>query len=167
MDFRVVNTSIKVPCMETQLLMMIVHHAGVEQWDKLKYVADFLRLLRLEAHRLDWNYISETSKSKGFHRLIMESLGLIREITGEDYLKYSPDSGHENYPDAQLMKNIIDHWENGRPVLKTKSWRIFKYNIRYRDRWKDKINIIFGHLAYLTEWQLLWQKFVWYRKKSF
>lgn len=165
MEFRVLNTSIRVPCMETQLLMMIVHHAGVEQWDKLKYVADFVRLLRLEAHRLDWNYISEIAKSKGFYRLLMESLGLVREITGEDYLKYSQDSDREIYPDAQLMKNIIDYWENERPVPKTKSWRIFKYNVRYRDRWKDKINIIFAHLSYLTEWQLIWYKFVWYNKK--
>ena len=166
-DFHVLSDTIKIPCMENQLLMMVVHHAGIEQWDKLKYVADFVRLLRLEAHRLNWNYITKTSQAKGFHRLVMEALGVVREITGEDYLKYSPALNQNIYPDKELMNNIVRHWENERPVLKTKSWRIFKYNFQYRDSWKDKMNIILAHLSYLTEWQLIWHKFVWYNKKRF
>lgn len=164
MDFHVLNKTIRVPRMENQLLMMVVHHGGVEQWDKLKYIADFVRLLRKSAHQLDWNYIIKTSQAKGFYRLLMEAMGLIREITGEDFFKYSSVFYNEIYPDKQLLKTIISHWEDKRPVLKTKSWQIFVFNIRYRDRWKDKINIILGHLSYLTQWQLIWHKFIWYNK---
>ena len=166
-DFHVSNKIIRVPRIENQLLMMVIHHGGIEQWDKLKYVADFVRLLRKSAHELDWIYIIKTSQAKGFYRLLMEAMGLVREITGEDFFKHTSVPNNEIYPDKQLLNTIISHWENERPVLKTKSWRIFVFNIRYRDRWKDKIDIILGHLSYLTQWQLIWHKFIWYNKNPF
>ena len=167
MDFSMSNATIRVPKIENQLLMMLIHHAGVEQWDKLKYLADFVRLLRKYADKLDWNYVTKTASSKGFNRLLNESLGLIREITGEDYLSYTAVKDANRYPDEHLLSDIIDHWENGRPVLKSKSWRIFAYNVKYRDNLKVRLQIVLAHLSYLTQWQLLWQKFIWYRKFRF
>lgn len=166
-DFPLLKSSIKIPCIENQLLMMIIHHGGIEQWDKLKYAADFERILRKHAVTMDWDYIITVTKSKGFYYLMMESLGLITKLTGENYLKYSPADDSRIYPDNKFLDDIIRHWENERPVRKSKSWRIFKYNIKYRDRWEDKINIIFAHLSYLTQWQLIWHKLVWYNRRRY
>ena len=165
MDFPLLNTSVEVPNMENQLLMMLVHHAGIEQWDKLKYVADFIRLLRNEAENLDWDYITKTAKAKGFYRLLMESLGMVTVFTGENYLKYSPVNHSAVYPDKKLLAATIAHWENERPTLKSKSWRIFIFNFKYRDDWKIKVDILLAHLSYLTQWQLIWHKFLWYNRK--
>jgi hypothetical protein len=166
-NFHVLNKIIRVPRIENQLLMMVIHHGGIEQWDKLKYVADFVRLLRKSAHELDWIYIIKTCQAKGFYRLLMEALGLVREITGEDFFKHTPVLNNKIYPDKQLLNSIISHWENERPILKTKSWRIFLFNIRYRDGWRVRMNIVLGHLSYLTQWQLIWYKFIWYNKNPF
>ncbi|MNL57054.1 hypothetical protein D3C87_1805890 [compost metagenome] len=71
----------------------------------------------------------------------------------------------ESYPSEGFLKDILAHWENERPSLKTKTWRIFLYNIKYRDKWSDKLSIVAAHLGYLTHWKLLWHKISWYRSQ--
>jgi len=164
-NFPLLNNSVKVPRMENQLLMMLVHHAGIEQWDKLKYVADFIRLLRKEGETLDWNYVTKIAVAKGFYRLLMESLGLASTLTGENYLKYSPVNDSRFYPNKRLLDTILGHWESERPVVRSKSWRIFVFNMKYRDTWKIKANILTAHLSYLMQWRLIWHKFLWYNRK--
>ncbi|WP_161597063.1 nucleotidyltransferase domain-containing protein [Dyadobacter flavalbus] len=165
-EFSMSGALVKIPGMENQLLMMMIHHGGVEQWDKLKYMADFIRLLRLYADKLDWNYISETARKKGFNRLLLESLNAVNIITAEDYLKYlNPEAPFS--PSASFFRNMISHWENERPAIKTKSWRILLYNLQYRDNWKIRFSIIAAHLLYISNLQLIWHKIIWYRKNRF
>ncbi|GGB99807.1 nucleotidyltransferase domain-containing protein [Dyadobacter sediminis] len=165
-EFSISGALVSIPKMENQLLMMLIHHGGVEQWDKLKYMADFIRLLRLYADKLDWNYIAETARKKGFKRLLLESLNAVTIITAEDYLKYlNPKAPFS--PSASFFRNMITHWENERPVIKTKSWRILLYNLKYRDNWKSRFSIIAAHLSYISNLQLIWHKMIWYRKNRF
>ncbi|OJV16577.1 MAG: hypothetical protein BGO21_27255 [Dyadobacter sp. 50-39] len=162
-QFDMMGKAVKVPCMEVQLLMMVIHHGGVEQWDKLKYVADFVRLLDKTADSLDWAYISRVTREKGFHKLLLESLGVASCLSGRDYLGLAGEPG--SYPSEAFLNEILTHWENERPSLKTKTWRIFLYNVKYRDKWSDKLSIVAAHIGYLTHWKLLWHKIGWYRNR--
>ncbi|WP_353721456.1 nucleotidyltransferase family protein [Dyadobacter sp. 676] len=161
--FDMMGRQILVPKMENQLIMMVIHHGGVEQWDKLKYMADFVRLLDKSADQLDWGYINRVSSAKGFNKLLLQSLGVAGCLTGRDYLRHATVSA--DYPSPGFLRDMLMHWEDERPSLKTKTWRIFFYNIKYRDKWSDKLSIIAAHIGYLTRWRLLWHKMVWYRKK--
>jgi hypothetical protein len=162
--FNMMGKSVLVPDMEIQLIMMVIHHGGVEQWDKLKYMADLVRLLDKSADSMDWEYINRLTKAKGFNKLLLESLGVAGYLSGRDYLRYADMPG--NYPSDGFLKDMLTHWENERPSLKTKTWRIFLYNIKYRDKWSDKLSIVAAHLDYLTHWKLLRHKFSWYRNRS-
>ncbi|MCE7066845.1 nucleotidyltransferase family protein [Dyadobacter sp. CY326] len=159
------GSTIQIPNMENQLLMMVIHHGGVEQWDKLKYMADFVRLLSRHAETMDWAYIQSVTKRKGFNRLLMESLGMAYLLTGEKI--FSLETNVAAFPSERFRDAILSHWENERPALKSKSWRIFLYNMRVRDNLKVKLSILAAHLSYLTNWQLLWHKALWYKKHRF
>lgn len=163
--FAVQNESIEIPRIENQLILMVIHHAGVEQWDKLKFMADFVRILRKFSHEMDWQYITNVTQKKGFHRLLMETLGLVRVLTGEDYSQFCGGDAKKQYPSGGLTKQVFDHWENRRPKPTTKSWQIFYFNMVYRDRLSDKLGILFKHIAYLLEWRLLVPKARWYNRK--
>jgi hypothetical protein len=165
-EFKISGTSVKIPKIENQLLMMIIHHGGVEQWDKLKYMADFVRLLRLYADKLDWQYIVETAQKKGFKRLLLESLNAVNIIAGENYFSYL-NLKTSFSPSDSFIQDVITHWENERPVIKTKSWRILLYNLKYRDNWKIRFSIIAAHVSYISNWQLIRHKLIWYRKNRF
>lgn len=162
-EFTMMGKPVLVPAMETQLIMMVIHHGGVEQWDKLKYMADFVRLLDKSADSMDWAYVNTITAAKGFNKLLLESLGVAGYLAGRDYLRCAGAS--EDYPSESFLKDILTHWENERPSLKSKTWRIFLYNIKYRDKWSDKLSIVAAHLGYLAHWRLLWHKISWYRNK--
>ncbi|KAA0989418.1 nucleotidyltransferase domain-containing protein [Dyadobacter aurulentus] len=165
-EYEIMGTPMRIPKMENQFLMMLVHHAGVEQWDKLKYMADFIRLLRLSADSLDWGYITSTARSKGFYNIVMESLGVASVFTGQDYTKWADPSQSKKYPSEPFLSDILMHWEDERASVKTKSLRILSYNLQYRDNLKTKSAILGAHIEYMTHWRLLWNKWVWYRGKA-
>lgn len=165
MSFKISGDTVLVPNIENQLLMMIVHHAGVEQWDKLKFMADFVRLLRKFGQELDWAYVINVTKDKGFYKLFLESLGLVYVFTGENYLHFCGDNLEKQYPTQKFLDSVLVHWENKREKPLTKSWQIFYFNMIYRDRLSDKLSILFSHLAYLLEWRLIIPKARWYRRQ--
>ncbi|MCF2502938.1 nucleotidyltransferase family protein [Dyadobacter sp. CY107] len=156
------GSSVQIPGMENQLLMMVIHHGGVEQWDKLKYMADFVRLLRKHSNTMDWAHIQDVSTRKGFNRLLNESLGMVRLLTGEGFAS-NDSSNASTLPSDNFSNAILQHWENERPALKSKSWRIFLYNMRHRDSLAVKFSILLAHLRYLTNFRLLWHKALWYK----
>jgi hypothetical protein len=166
MIFEVSGEKITVPSISNQLLMMLVHHAGVEQWDKLKYVGDFVRILRKFSDKIDWPYVTNVAREKGFYRLLKESIGLVRVLTGEDFGHFLNDSAISQFPSERFLRTVVMHWENKRLKPMTKSWRIFYFNMIYRDRPGDRVKILFKHLAYLLEWRLLIPKAQWYYRKG-
>lgn len=166
MNFSVSGTILRVPSPENQLLMMLIHHGGVEQWDKLKYMADLVRLLRKFSGQLNWDYIIGVARKKGFYEILLESLGLVRMFSGENYLHFIGENIDNQYPTQGFYNKVISHWENTRTKPVTKSWRIFYFNMIYRDRLSDKLSILFSHLAYLLEWRLIIPKARWYQRKS-
>jgi hypothetical protein len=165
-SFEISGDLLQVPSVENQLLMMIIHHAGVEQWDKLKFMGDLVRILRKFSAGMNWNYISDTTRKKGFYKLLLESLGLVYVFTGENYLHFCGDNLEMKYPSKKFLNKVLIHWENKRDRPVTKSWQIFYFNMIYRDRLSDKLSILFSHLAYLFEWKLILTKARWYRGRS-
>jgi len=165
MSVEISNTALEVPSVENQLLMMIIHHGGVEQWDKLKYMADLVRILRKFGKDMDWSYVISVTKRKGFHNLLLESLGLVNIFTGENYLIHCGKNLEKQYPSSKFYERVVIHWENTRIKPVTKSWQIFSFNMIYRDRLSDKLSILFSHIAYILEWRLIIPKARWYRKQ--
>jgi hypothetical protein len=163
-EFKILGKTVFVPRMENQFIMMLVHHAGVEQWDKLKYIADFVRLLGLHSPDLDWHYISDVASRKGFRYLLLQSLGAAQLLTGQQYVRLVEENHENQYPSASFMEKIIGYWEDERKPLKTKSLRILKFNLKYRDSRKVKWQILVGHLKYFTHWRLIWYKWLWYKR---
>jgi hypothetical protein len=166
MPFQLLGLEIEVPAVENQLLMMIVHHAGVEQWDKLKYLADFVRLLRKFSASLDWPYVTQVARAQGFYKLLLQSLGLVRVVTGEDYSRYVGEDLLESYPSEKFKRETFGHWERLRAKPMTKSWRIFYFNMLYRDNLRTKLRILAGHAGYWIGWRLLVPKAKWYFNKK-
>ncbi|WP_031525666.1 nucleotidyltransferase domain-containing protein, partial [Dyadobacter crusticola] len=162
---QIMGKKVNVPGMEHQLIMMLIHHAGIEQWDKLKYMADFVRLLRRYSTTLDWAYVSNVARSKGFYKLLLESLGAAQLFTGIQYVRLVDANQEAKYPTPEFMKNVVSHWEEERDTLSTKTLRILVYNLKYRDNWNVKWNILAGHLSYLFHWRLIWHKWIWHKRR--
>ncbi|KQS33663.1 nucleotidyltransferase family protein [Dyadobacter sp. Leaf189] len=162
---QIMGKTVNVPVLENQLIMMLVHHVGIEQWDKLKYMADFVRLLKQYSATLDWAYISRIARHKGFFNLLLESLGAAQMLTGIQYVRLVDPTGNAEYPSAGFMQDIVSHWEDERDTLKTKTFRILAYNLKYRDNWKVKLRILSGHLGYLVHWRLIWHKWIWHKNR--
>lgn len=157
---------LEIPRMENQLLLMIIHHAGIEQWGKLKYVADFVRLLRKFSSQLDWAYITRVAKEKGFLRLLLESIGMVKALTGENYFPYlegTPDS-YAHYPNEKFLRDIQYAWGNIQQKPLTKSWQILSFNLKFRDSNSYRLKILFKHLTYMMNVKLLFYKAKWYAK---
>lgn len=165
-SFPVLHASLLVPSVDNQLLMMIVHHAGVEQWDKLKYMTDLVLLLRKFSKVINWQEVVQVSKNKGFYRLLLESLGLVKLLTGENYLQCCETGLENKYPSKVFSEKVFKHWENKRTKPTTKSWQIFYFNMLYRDRLSDRLAIAWSHLAYLLEWRLIIPKIRWYNRRA-
>jgi len=115
-DYQIGNNTLKVPAPEHQLLMMIIHHAGVEQWDKLKYIGDLVRLLDLYAAKMDWSYVRKLAAYRGFENLITNALGLASLLTGLDYNQYAGTSRSLTW-ESPFVKEIMQHW----PFARTSS----------------------------------------------
>lgn len=162
----ILNSKIQVPSLEYQLLMMIIHHVGVEQLDKLKFMTDLVLILRKFASQMDWSIIDDISKSQGFNRLLLESIGLVKVITGEDYFKYLKISSF-NFPSSNFQQSVLRNWQEGRVNPVTKSWQLFYFNMKYRDNYKIRLKILSKHILYIFNWKLLIPKLQWYNKNRF
>ncbi|WP_229247906.1 nucleotidyltransferase family protein [Dyadobacter sandarakinus] len=165
-SFKMMQRTVNVPNMENQLLMMVVHHGGVEQWDKLKYLGDFVRLLRKFAPQLDWAFIEAAARSGSFYGLLVQSLELVKVVSGENYVSYLGPSA-DQLRSAAFITSTVGHWENARPAPQTKTWQIFSFNFKYRDGWECRLSLVKAHISYFLHWRLLVAKWKWYRKNCF
>lgn len=155
-EYRLMGSIIHLPRPEHQLILMIIHHGGIEQWDKLKYVADLLFFLKKHSENLDWPYVERLSREKGVFILLSTGLSLLRTINSDVLI---PEVFQRK---LNFLDEIYVHWEKGREAPLTKSIQILKYNLKFRDRQSDRLNILAGHVSYLSNLRLLWSKVKWY-----
>lgn len=157
-EHQLMGVTVHLPRPEHQLILMIIHHGGIEQWDKLKYVADLLFFLKRHTEDLDWAYVEKLSKKKGVFKLLSTGLTLVGTINSSINFPQSFRCKLEKLP----LDTIYQHWEEGREAQLTKSVQILKYNLRYRDRPIDRLKILAGHIVYLSSFRLLASKVKWY-----
>ncbi len=151
-----------IPRREYQFLMIIIHHGLIEQWARLKYLADLVFFLRKESADLDWDFIWSESQKKGLRKMLLLGLYLAERFSGQSYT-HAPVSFEtlKGYPFSALLKA----WEEGESKSTTKSARIFSYSFRYKQGLRHKAALLSAHFSYLTEWKLLWHKARWYSRK--
>lgn len=155
-EHQLMGYPIRLPRPEHQLILMIIHHGGIEQWDKLKYIADLLFFLKKHSENLDWIYIERLARKKGIFTLLSTGLSLANTINSSTYI---PEVFGRK---LNSLDEIYEHWEKGREAPLTKSIQILKYNLKFRDRPSDRLKIMAGHLSYLSNFRLLWSKVRWY-----
>ncbi|GHB56398.1 nucleotidyltransferase domain-containing protein [Persicitalea jodogahamensis] len=158
----IAGKTIRVPRAENQFLMMIVHHVGIEELDKLKYGMDLVMLLRKVGDALDWDYIFSKSREKGFFRLVTMGLQVARMLDKRITFPVSVHSKIENVENSEFIMSALKHWEDTRHKPLTKSWRIVLHQLKYRDRWTDRWHILKAHGRYITQFNLLYHKARWY-----
>lgn len=151
-----------VPRPENQLLLMIIHHVGIEEMDKLKYGFDLVMLLRKNQASLDWGYIFTQAENKGFLQMLHFGLHIAQLL--DTALKLPESVYWQGNEKARLkfIRDTFEHWESSRSKPLTKSWRIVSHQFKYRDRWKDKWAILLAHAEYATKFNLLYHKARWY-----
>lgn len=158
----VAGMSLLVPRAENQFLLMIVHHVGIEELDKLKYGMDLVMLLRKVGTRLDWDYVFCKAREKGFLRMVTMGLQVAQMLDSRITFPESVQSVMEKTDNSNFIKNTLKLWEDTRAKPLTKSWRIVLHQLKYRDRRADKWHILQAHASYATQFNLLYHKARWY-----
>ncbi len=156
------GVAMRVPRSENQLLLMIIHHVGIEELDKLKYGVDLMMLLRKVGTRLDWDYVFSKAEEKGFRRMVTMGLQVVQKLDAEITFPKSVQIMLAASDNGRFITNALSHWEHTRPKPRTKSWQIVRHQLKYRDRWLDRGNMLRAHLDYFTKIGLLYHKARWY-----
>ncbi|WAC09720.1 nucleotidyltransferase family protein [Dyadobacter pollutisoli] len=145
---------------EYQFLILLVHHGGKEQWKKLKYIADLAAYMFRYGHLTDWEKVTALAKEKGIYSLLTWSLGILKALC----LPWK-----KEWPQQIVsveVTSLIKQWETAPRLPSNSTWPYFKHGLAIHDGFKHKSALIFEHLKYFSEWQLLWHKAAWYKKKQ-
>lgn len=161
-EHSVAGMTMRVPRAENQFLLMIVHHVGIEELDKLKYGMDLVMLLRKDGARLDWDYVFSKAREKGFGRMVTMALRIAQMLDARITFPEAVRLEMDEVENGEFIKSTLQHWEDTRAKPLTKSWRIVLHQLKHRDRWTDKWRILQAHARYATQFNLLYHKARWY-----
>lgn len=161
-EHSVAGMTMRVPRAENQFLLMVVHHVGIEELDKLKYGMDLVMLLRKVGAVLDWDYIIFKAREKGFLRMVIMGLRVAQMLDARIIFPASVQTEMVKLDNTPFIRNALRHWEDTRAKPLTKSWQIVRHQLKHRDRWADKWRILQAHASYATQFNLLYHKARWY-----
>lgn len=159
-EYNVQGTKLSAFQNEYQLLLLIVHHGGKEEWCKLKYIADLAAYLIRYGDTTDWKRVEKISKEKGIFKLVMKSLGLIKAF-GMPW--------KESWPvvtSDQDIQPYINRWMSMPDLATNSTWPYFIHGLTIRDGLKHKAKVLWGHLSYFVEFPLLATKIKWYKNNK-
>lgn len=145
---------------EYQFLMLLVHHGGKEQWKKMKYMADLAAYMFRYGHLTDWEKVAALAREKGIYKLVTWSLGIFRGL-GVPWKQEWP---QQIAPVEATL--LLKEWEAAPKHPANSTWPYFKHGFAIHDGLKHKFALVVAHLKYFSEWQLLWHKAAWYKKKQ-
>ncbi|SEI42493.1 Uncharacterised nucleotidyltransferase [Dyadobacter sp. SG02] len=157
-DFTFLGSSIHAFQREYQVLMLLVHHGGKEEWSKLKYVADFAAYMRKFGSVTDWDKVTEIAKQKGIFTLLAQSTGLLRAL-GMEWKKEWP-----LFETNSLSGSYLQNWEVRKKDPSNSTWPYFKHGLSIHDGIKHRTRLVVSHFQYFTEFQLIWSKFRYKRR---
>ncbi len=144
---------------EYQLLLLLLHHAGKERWDKLKYVADFVAYLHRYADATDWKLVVKLAQEKGMTGLLMRAIGMVNTLL----------PGHSFAVPVRSEISISDHlkkWDAMEELPENSTWPYFVHALRERDGLSYRLKILRSHLSYFSEYSLLRKKMSWYKQNA-
>jgi hypothetical protein len=154
------GTELNVFEKEYQFLILLVHHGGKEQWKKLKYIADLAAYMFRYGHVTEWEKVARLAKAKGIYTLVTWSLGIFRGL-GVPWKKEWP---------QQIVPvettSLLNQWEAAPQLPANSTWPYFKHGFAIHDGFKHKTALVWAHLKYFSELELLWHKAAWYKKKQ-
>ncbi|TDB61144.1 nucleotidyltransferase domain-containing protein [Arundinibacter roseus] len=145
---------------EYQLLLLIMHHGGKENWAKLKYVADLAAYMKRYGAATNWPLVKRLAEKKGLWKLVRQSLGLLKALG----MPWS-----DAWPEVEavsLKATILKNWEEMPPDPKNSTWMYLKQAITIREHTADQWEVAKAHLRYMSELKLLLHKSRWYAGKS-
>ncbi|HEV7378674.1 MAG TPA: nucleotidyltransferase family protein, partial [Dyadobacter sp.] len=157
-EYQIRNIRIDAFTNEYQFLLLVVHHGGKEQWSRLKYIADFAAFMTRWGCTIDWNLTANLAREKGIYTLLVQSLGLLKALglPWKDAWQIKP----EEVDTASFVKT----WEEMPPAASNSSWPYFVHGMSVHDGIVHKSKVLFKHLKYLTEVNLLIDKARWYKR---
>ncbi|CAG4991948.1 hypothetical protein DYBT9275_00861 [Dyadobacter sp. CECT 9275] len=162
-SYRIRDSVIRGFTNEYQLLLLLVHHSGKEEWEKLKYIADFARYMKKYGADTDWPLVFELAKRKGIYWLLQSGFEILQALGLEWRAEWPAIDQRGAW---ELPGKLVDHWEAMPPQKANSTWAYFKNGIRSRDGFYHRRKVLQAHLKYFSEWSLLWQKTKWYGKNG-
>ncbi len=145
---------------EYQLLLLIMHHGGKEEWLKLKYLADLAAYLNRYGDNTNWTLVEELASQKGMLKLVWQGLGMLRGM-GMEW----KDGWPETTP-VPIHQELLHKWERMPKAASNSSLSYFFHTLTMRDTFRQKLRIGISHLNYAFEFKLLYHKLLWYTKYS-
>jgi|GEM_PF-2132754 hypothetical protein len=144
---------------EYQLLLLLLHHAGKEQWAKLKYLADLTAYLYRYADTTDWDLVLSLAAQRGMKGLLQHSLAMINTLIVNHSFAI-PEKSKRN------MGDFLQKWDKMEELPENSTWPYFVHAMRERDGITHRFKVVRSHIQYFTEFNLLKEKMLWYRQKG-
>lgn len=154
-DGKIQNRSLKVLTPAANLLLVIMHHGGKDQYMKLKDILDIALIIRKHKD-VDWEWLLKKAEKFKVKKLVFLGIRLASEITG---IMVPPEISEQvsNASLAGLIKSRLrridapeENWYTSGDELK--GWL---FNIRAREGFKTKM-----HLSYYSIRKILLPKMV-------
>jgi hypothetical protein len=142
---------------EYQLLLLLLHHAGKERWDKLKYVADFTAYLHRYADSTDWELVFSLARQKGMMGILQHSMGMINTLIANHSFAIPERSRH-------TVSEFLQKWDKMEELPDNSTWPYFLHSLQVRDGFTHRLKVLRSHVSYFSELTLLKEKMRWYRK---
>jgi len=143
---------------EYQLLLLIMHHGGKEEWLKLKYLTDLAAYLNRHGKVTDWQLVEKLASRKGILKQVWQGLGMLRGL-GMPW--------NNSWPDVMPVSvnpELLQKWETMPRAVMNSSLAYFYHTLATRDTFWQKVSVAISHLHYLFELNLLYRKFLWYTR---
>ncbi len=154
------NESVRCFSNEYQLLLLIMHHGGKENWAKLKYVADLAAFMKRFGATTNWQLVKRLAEKKGIWKLVRQSLGLLKALG----MPWS-----NKWPDVEAVSPeiiLLENWEKMPPDPKNSTWMYLKHAVAIREHKSEQWQVVKAHLRYVSEFRLLLYKSRWYAGKG-
>jgi hypothetical protein len=143
--FEFFNRQIMIPSPEYMLLILVVHHGGKHQWERLGWILDVAQLIA-SCKQLDWERVTSIAARKGMSRALGLGLYLARDLLSLEL----PQSVSARVQADSAIRSLAAHISTrlfangGSPPAKLDH---LMFSLKVRERIVDKMKYCFAQLA--------------------